>query len=144
MDALTRGVPVPIIGRGLGEILAQCRESLPATGKHFAEEVFHETEVGCGDGEHRDDVAQTNREREVGDLAKLEKLGGEARIRPEQQTRLPLDDPSIEVRDRHRRSPHRCAAVNLGAVLGNDCGIVASVELTRDGEARVPADFGDA
>jgi hypothetical protein len=86
LDALTRGVPVPVGSSGFREILAQCRESVPATGEHFAEEVFYETEVGRSHGEHRDDVAQTNREREVGDLAKLEELGGEARIRPEQQT----------------------------------------------------------
>ncbi len=134
---------MPVVGSCLGEILAQRGKSVPATGEDFTEKVLHESEVGCGDGEHRDDVAQTNREGEVGDFAELEELGGESGVRSKQQARLPVDDASVEVRHGHGGCTDRRTAVDLGAVLGNDRRIVAPIELPRNREARVTADFGD-
>ena len=57
---------------------------------------------------------------------------------------MSVDNAGVKVGNRHRWGANGCLSVNLRVVTSDDLGVVATIELTRHGEARETANFGDA
>src|SRR5699024_8149295 len=74
----------------------------------------------------------------------FQKVCGEAGVGTKHERPAPVDEASVEVRDRHRGSADGCLAVDLGVVAVDDFLVRRAQELTRNWEAAVALGFWDA
>src|SRR6218665_370808 len=97
--------------------------------------MLRERDVSNPHLQHRADVVESNRKRQVTPRAVLEKTRCGDGVRGKQPRRLAANSPSVKVRPRHWRSPDRSLAVHFRAVRGNQLRVARAQKFTGDGEA---------
>ena len=144
LHALAGCFQAPVFGPGFRVKLAQGFQALFLGLHNLADQILGQVEVVPCHGQHRQDVARANRQRQVEERTVLEELGGEAGIRPEQQGLLAFHYAGVEVRHGHRRCADIGLAVDLGLVLTDHVRVVAAQPLTADREAAEALAFRNA
>ena len=144
LHPLAGGDEFPVAVLGLGVVLAQGLDLGAVALGDLLDQVGGEVHVVLGHGQHRDDVAGPDGQRQVQVGAVLQEVRGEAGVRAEQQGALAVDVAGVQVRHGHGRGAHGGLAVDLGAVLGREGLVGAAEELAGDREAAEALAFRDA
>jgi len=86
----------------------------------------------------RQDVVGPHRHEEIQQRAMLEELARESGHKPEKQRAFAIDDPGIEMGNRHRRRAVRRHAVDLGGVPLGDRGLSQRSQMPLTGNPAKP------
>ena len=109
--------------------------------EHFADQIPGQVHVALAHRQHWPQVGRPYRTEQVKHRALLQEAGGETGKRPEQQRRLTVDDPGVQVRNRHGRRANRRLAVNLGMMGFDHIRLLAHQPLATDRETTVTTGF---